>query len=106
MTGVCRMTGLGTGYFAPANGTVLPVLWITNEWVTFQTPSGAQLVHNPAHSMPSDDTANKWNGPYPQTLPIPAVPGFYDKAALGEVFGGVPQGDFSNSVDQVVVTRY
>ncbi len=47
MTGVCHMTGRGTGYFAPANGTILPVLWITNEWVTFQTQSGAQLVHNP-----------------------------------------------------------
>jgi hypothetical protein len=106
MTGVCHMTGRGTGYFAPAYGTILPVLWITNEWVTFQTPSGAQVVHNPVHYMPSDDTANKWYGPYPQALPIPAVPGFYNKATLGEVFGGTPPGDFSNSVDQVIVTRY
>jgi hypothetical protein len=110
MTGVCRMTGHGTGYFAPANGTILPVLWITNEWVTFQTQSGAQLVHNPMHapgvggsgSYPNDG----WNGPYPQALPIPAVPGFYNNAALGNVFGGSPPGDLGDEMDQVIVTRY
>ncbi len=110
MTGVCQMTGHGTGYFAPANGTILPVLWITNEWVTFQTPSGAQLVRNPVHAPGIGSNGsypnNGWNGPYPQALPIPTVPGFYDKAALGNVFGGWPPGDLSNSVDQVVVTRY
>ena len=106
MSGFCQMTGHGTGYFAPANGTLLPVLWITDEWVTFQSQSGAQLVHNPVRYQLPDSMASTWNGPYPQALPIPAVPGSYDNAALGAVFGGSPAGDLSDEIDHVVVTRY
>lgn len=109
ISGVCRMTGHGTGYFAPANGTILPVLWITDEWVTFYGQSGPQVVHNPVRAPAIEANGfypySGWNGPYPQALPIPAVPGHYDDTALGQVIGGSPPTDF-DEVDQVQVTRY
>jgi hypothetical protein len=81
MTGICRITSHGRGYFSRGVGN-LPAFWVSDEWVTFHGIRVVRAVHDPINLTV--------RGVYPQEWLIPAVSGHYDSGAWSGLMGWSP----------------